>query len=100
VKWEHATLPLWTVGYPLVYSGPVAEHTAANKLSEALIYSLIRAESGFRATAGSPVGALGLMQLMPATAKAIAREKGSFDPARLLNLSITSGWERSISAIC
>jgi soluble lytic murein transglycosylase len=61
----------------------VAEHTAANNLSEALIYSLIRAESGFRADIASPVGAMGLMQLMPATARATAREKGGFDPARL-----------------
>jgi len=83
VKWEQATLPLWTAGYPLAYSGLVAEHSAANNLSEALIFSLIRAESGFSPTVTSPAGAIGLMQLMPATARATAREKGAFNPSSL-----------------
>jgi len=83
VKWDKASLPLWTAGYPLVYSDLVARYTAANGLSEGLIYGLIRAESGFSPAIKSPVGAIGLMQLMPATAKATAREKGTFDPQRL-----------------
>jgi soluble lytic murein transglycosylase len=83
VKWDTASLPLWSAGYPLVYSDLVARDTAFNGLSEGLIFGLIRAESSFLPTARSPVGAVGLMQLMPATAKAIAHEKGGFDPQRL-----------------
>jgi len=84
VKWDAASLPLWAAGYPLVYSDPVAQYTAANALSEGLIYGLMRAESGFSPAIKSPVGAIGLMQLMPATAKATARENGTFDPQRLV----------------
>lgn len=83
VKWDRASLPLWTAGYPLAYTGTVAQHTAANALSEALVYALIRAESSFTPTIKSHAGAIGLMQLMPATAKATVREKGEFDPQRL-----------------
>jgi len=83
VKWDKASLPLWPAGYPLVYSDLVARDTAANGLSEGLIYALIRAESGFSPAIKSPVGAIGLMQLMPATAKATAREKGAFNPQQL-----------------
>jgi soluble lytic murein transglycosylase len=84
VKWDTASLPLWTAGYPLVYSAPVAQYTAANGLSESLIYALMRAESGFSPTIKSPAGAIGLLQLMPATAKATARENGTFNPQRLI----------------
>jgi soluble lytic murein transglycosylase len=83
VKWDKASLPLWSAGYPLVYSDLVARDTAANGLSEGLIYGLIRAESGFSPAVKSPAGAIGLMQLMPATAKATAREKGAFNPQNL-----------------
>jgi soluble lytic murein transglycosylase len=83
VKWDKPSLPLWTAGYPLAYSDLVSRDTAANGLSEGLIYSLIRAESGFTPAIKSPAGAIGLMQLMPATAKATAREKGDFNPQQL-----------------
>lgn len=84
VKWDTASLPLWAAGYPLVYSSPVAQYTAANALSEGLIYGLIRAESGFVAGIKSPAGAIGLMQLMPATARTTARENGTFNPQNLV----------------
>jgi soluble lytic murein transglycosylase len=43
-------------------------------LDEAFVYGIIRQESRFLASARSPMGAVGLMQLMPGTARWIARQ--------------------------
>lgn len=44
----------------------------ANRLEPALLHAVIEIESGYNARAISPKGALGLMQLMPATARRYA----------------------------
>ncbi len=84
VLWEKGTLPLWTAGYPRAYTELVSQNAALNGLSEGLVYALIRAESGFTPAIKSSAGAIGLMQMMPATAKLTAREKGNFNPRRLI----------------
>lgn len=43
-------------------------------LDEAFVYGIIRQESRFLVDARSPVGAIGLMQLMPRTARWVARQ--------------------------
>ena len=64
--------------FSLRYPTPHREALAASAkqwgLDEALVYSLIRQESRFRAEARSAVGATGLMQLMPATARWVAKQ--------------------------
>jgi soluble lytic murein transglycosylase-like protein len=56
-------------GVPDVYAAKVAELAARFDLSPALIEALVWQESRWRANARSPVGARGLAQLMPGTAR-------------------------------
>lgn len=76
---EKDNASLWGLLYPLAYQDEVAKSAAATALPESLIYAIMRTESNYSPSALSPVGAVGLMQIMPATAEAMS--KG--DSARL-----------------
>ncbi len=60
--------------FPLAYHDEVVANAKADAMDPAWIYAVIRQESAFRADARSPVGALGLMQMMPETGQQIARD--------------------------
>ena len=59
--------------FPLLYQQQVMHQAKREEINPAWIYGVIRRESAFMEDARSPVGAVGLMQLMPATAKSISR---------------------------
>jgi soluble lytic murein transglycosylase len=62
--------------FPLPYRDQVQAKARAVGLDSALLFGLIRQESRFIVDARSGVGASGLMQLMPATARWTARKVG------------------------
>ena len=54
----------------------IAEEAARNRLDVDLVLAVIQTESAFHNFARSSVGALGLMQVMPATGEMLARRHG------------------------
>lgn len=62
--------------YPTPYREVMQNYVRENGLDEAWVYGLIRQESRFISYARSGVGARGLMQVMPTTAKWIANRLG------------------------
>ena len=55
---------------------PVREAPESSPVEQALVLGIIRQESGFDAHIKSSVGARGMMQLMPSTAKILAKKAG------------------------
>jgi soluble lytic murein transglycosylase len=62
--------------YPLRYESIVTAHARNYSLDAALLAAVIYTESRFEADAESSAGAIGLMQLLPDTAKGIALRTG------------------------
>lgn len=62
--------------YPVLERETLIESSKARGLDPALVASLIRQESNFNPRATSPVGARGLMQLMPPVGRSLARSNG------------------------
>lgn len=74
--------------FPTSYFEHVEAYT--KKIDPWLVQSLIRQESAFDPSARSRVGATGLMQLMPTTARRVAKIRGQLkDPAYNLHTGIT-----------
>jgi len=61
------------------YDDIIREIASKFRIDVPLIHSIIRAESNYNSSAVSPKGAIGLMQLMPATAKQYG-VKNLYDP--------------------
>ena len=74
----------WECAFPSPYADEVRAAEAAEKLPAGLLWAVMRQESGFDPDAVSPARAVGLMQLLPETARPIAEELSlPHDDARL-----------------
>lgn len=74
------TFPKWiSVFYPEPHKEIVYAQARENGIDPLLVFAIIRAESKYENAAESPVGAKGLMQIMPETAEWIARQRGNND---------------------
>ncbi|MBE7713677.1 MAG: tetratricopeptide repeat protein [Cyanobacteria bacterium SIG26] len=66
----------WRLVYPQNYYKQVKKYANEYNNAEALIMAIVREESSFNPRAQSPVGAMGLMQLMPSTAHEVGNQSG------------------------
>ena len=76
---------LWWLAWPTAFDQAVEPAAAANGIPAALVYAIMREESGYQPGALSVVGARGLTQIMPETGRRLARDLGAarFDPDEL-----------------
>ncbi len=114
LDWGWADRSLYTVAktgnkkaidlrFPTLYRSDVLAAAVNENIDSAWIYGVMRRESGFVADIKSGAGAVGLMQLMPATAKDVARRKGRKRSGDLTNASnnitLGSSYLRYVSTI-
>ena len=63
----------WATSFPLVFIQHIHKYAQTYNVHPMLVQAVMRQESGFRPKVKSYAGALGLMQLMPGTARYVAR---------------------------
>lgn len=65
---------LYQVAYPLLYADLIGDSLSAESILDPfMVHALIKQESTYQLNTVSPVGAIGLMQIMPFTANDVAR---------------------------
>lgn len=96
------TLHNFSLRYPMPFRDVFREYARTHDLDEAWIFGLVRQESRFIVDARSSAGAQGLMQVMPATGRYVARKIGlrDFQPKRMgevqTNVTLGTGYLRMV----
>lgn len=77
---------IWEQTYPRAYLSPVEKASREFSIPKELIWGIMRTESSYKKDAISPVGAMGLMQVMPVTGQKVSVLLGddSFEAKNLL----------------
>lgn len=109
IKQNGRTAKNYRLVFPILERETIAQASRRHGLDPVLVASLIRQESNYNPRAVSPVGARGLMQLMPSVGKQIAASEGIgpwteetlFDPAINIRLGTShlSGLFREYSQV-
>jgi len=73
-KIDDVPASVWKALYPLPYEPALRREAARNGFDPMLAAGLIRQESTFQADAVSPANAVGLMQVLPATGRLLAKQ--------------------------
>jgi len=78
--------------YPMPYRGEFAAAARENDVELEFLYGIARQESRFSADIVSSAGAVGLMQLMPGTARWVAKQLAvrDYSPARIANVDLNT----------
>lgn len=61
--------------FPRAFEKPIESHSKKNKIDPAWAYAIARRESSFMTDASSSAGAKGVMQILPGTAKQVAKRR-------------------------
>jgi soluble lytic murein transglycosylase len=73
-KFSDVPVSVWKTLYPLPYEAALRREAARNNFDPMIAAGLIRQESTFQADAVSHANAVGLMQVLPKTAKLLAKQ--------------------------
>ncbi len=93
----------FSLRYPVPFRDVFEQYARTQQLDEAWLFGLVRQESRFVPSARSASGAAGLMQLMPRTARYVARKIGWRYEPRLVtevktNVSLGTGYLKMVLA--
>jgi len=83
--------------FPLAHQGLILKHAKRQSINPAWAFAIIRQESAFTPDARSHAGAMGLMQLMPRTARQVARSMRIRKPRRHDLINITTNVRLGVS---
>lgn len=82
-------VPVWwrNTTHPLHWRGEIAEAAGRHRMDPYLVAAVINRESGFDPATVSEAGAVGLMQVLPSTAKALGSSQRTAVPTNVNALS-------------
>lgn len=85
---------LWEFAFPQAYQESVTTYAKKFGIPEEMVWAIMRAESHYKSDVISPVGAKGLMQIMPQTAKQLVRlmNEGEFSEEQLIDADTNIRW--------